>query len=355
MIDEITEKSKQNIDTVLEYSSFLNYSLSDTYFIKLLYSLLCKAETYSNTYPMNIKIQDSSLSKRYDIHYLFGNTCFDIVIYGDVDIQKLSRMVQFAIQICSHGAELRENYKIMILKETNTELVPGNVSEKVSESSLKDTYDIIVSGDEILKKLLYECFRMFCLDFKEVDIDSTTMLEKIFKKRCSLPDVLCEFWARTLNIALFTFFIKSTYEAFEQYFIVNMNIERVFGMVQMKHHLEDSPDFGDYVLTPLLFLHFQQTMNWFVNGHETSLQFKKRNNHVYPFFYYLRTIYTPDKYLNILSEIKECSNGRPNKRPNEQPDVQVDLIKVSYYMSKTVFDIDFRHSSRSGMKGSAGD
>jgi hypothetical protein len=188
---------------------------------------------------------------------------------------------------------------------------------------------IVFRQEEWFKVLIHECFHLFCLDFHEIDVDYKAMLQPMFhvESRYLLVEPFCEFWARTLNTAFFSYWIKKniSYEDFERYFHMNLNLERAFGLVQMKHYLshfnldykdlvttketlaytESTEGFGYYVLTPILFFHFQQTMNWFVDHNETLLRFKRNTRHIHMFCHYLKSIYAQDKFLKELDLVKE--------------------------------------------------
>ena len=187
---------------------------------------------------------------------------------------------------------------------------------------------IIFRKEEWFKVFLHECFHLFCLDF-QVEVDYKALLQPMFRvnSRYLMIEPFCEFWARTLNTAFFSYWIKKniSYEEFERYFHMNLNLERAFGLVQMKHYLshfnldykdlvttketptytESTEGFGYYVLTPIIFFHFQQTMNWFVDHNETLLRFKRNTRHVHMFCHYLKSIYAQDKFLKELDLVKE--------------------------------------------------
>jgi len=216
-----------------------------------------------------------------------------------------------------------------------------------------ETEIVVFRKEELLKVFIHECFHMFCLDFKKVDIDFKSILQPLFHVNSDylLFESLCEFWARTLNAAILSFFVnkETTYEEFERYFNLNLNLERVYCFVQMKHYLslfhlsyedliynnckhykENTNGLCYYVITALLFFNYQQTMNWFIEHNETLLQFSKEARHVYLFYHYIRSVYKDDKFLKTIFFMK-------NYQLN--------------HLSMSIFDIDlFTHSSQSGRR-----
>lgn len=248
----------------------------------------------------------------------------------------------------------------MVMTDHEKNIFPSGCLDAIHVNSAysKGNDIVIFRKEELLKVFIHECFHMFCLDFKNVNINYKELLQPMFhaKSEYLLFESLCEFWARTLNAAILSFFVnkETTYEEFERFFNLNLNLERVYCLVQMKHYLslfnlgyedlihnncplykENTNGLCYYVITTLLFFNFQQTMNWFIEHNETLLQFSKENRQVYMFYHYLRTVYKDDKFLRILFYMK-------NYKLN--------------HLSMSIFDIDlFIHSSQSGKKEIAED
>jgi len=217
---------------------------------------------------------------------------------------------------------------------------------------------VIFRKEEFMRVFVHECFHLFCLDFNEVSVDFKKLLKPLFSVQSDylLFESLCEFWSRTINAAIFAFFIEvnTSYDDFERIFQLNLNIERVYALIQMKHFLskfdlsyedlirgtiksykETTNGICYYVITTLLLFHYQHTMNWFIENNETMLQFRKKTTHVNLFYHYIKSVYKGDKYLNTLSHI-----------------YYYDLK----HLSMSAFDIElFKRSSQSGTKEIAED
>jgi hypothetical protein len=170
---------------------------------------------------------------------------------------------------------------------------------------------------------------MFCLDFSTQDIDYKPMFEPLFhiKSDFLLFESLCEFWSRTLNVSILSYYMQPniSYKDFEELFMVNLNLERVFSMIQMCNYLscfkltyedllnnnaqnysESTNGFCYYVLTPILLYNYQQTINWFVSHNETLLQFSKKERDIYLFYHYIKTIYKSHQLLDYIKHIHNC-------------------------------------------------
>jgi len=346
---EITSKSQSLIEFIFQkYETLLTYRVSDTYFMKLLYVLLSKAEesvaklkihhapvkgvNVSNTFVLPKEIVDylTDVSMdHYIVQMIIHEIVFDIEIYTKEPLGQMLRLIQVVLSLCAKDAPL-DHYGITFYMTPFKKELQGTVTPMdVNTGFTKGNQVVLFRKEEWLKVFIHECFHLFCLDFHEIDVDYKAMLQPMFRvnSKYMMIEPFCEFWARTLNTALFSYWIKKniSYEEFERYFHMNLNLERAFGLVQMKHYLshfnldytnlvttketptytESTEGFSYYVLTPILFFHFQQTMNWFVDHNETLLHFKRNTRHVHLFCHYLKSIYAQDKFLKQLDLVKE--------------------------------------------------
>ena len=376
LVKELTKKSNESIDYIMNhYPHLLHYSFSDTYFMKLIYSLLSKAHDAKTktkiqvTHATTLRVETSkflpleivthihnSVYVLYTIHLSTKNASFEIMLYLDepTDIARFVSFIKLVLNLCTTSEPKEYKIKMVI---TDFEKKKG-MSESLEPIDVNSAYSyghdiVLFRKEELLKVFIHECFHMFCLDFKNVDINYTELLQPLFHAKSDylLFESLCEFWARTLNAAILSFFVNknTTYEEFERFFNLNLNLERVYCLVQMKHYLsvfdltyedlihnnckkyhENTNGLCYYVITSLLFFNFQQTMNWFIEHNETLLQFTKETRHVYMFYHYIRSVYKDDKFLKTIFLMK-------NYKLN--------------HLSMSIFDIDlFTHSSQSGKK-----
>jgi len=379
LILELTPKSNQQIDFIMNtYPSFLDYSYSNTYFVKLLYTLFCKTQDtkiktvlnhsrYEKVAPDSCPFLPEEIKhyiesndyELYTIHFFIKKTKFEVKLYSpeEENLQHFIYFVRFVLILCSKEVELKETYSITFVltpfkKECSHPL--HSLEPKHINSGYTYKNEIVIfRKEELMRVFVHECFHMFCLDFNEVRVDYPKLFTPLFhvKSDYLLFESICEFWSRTLNAAIFAFFIENhtTYEAFERVFQLNLNIERVHAMVQMKHFLskfdmsyedlirgviksyqENTNGICYYVITTILLFNYQQTMNWFIENNETLLQFTKTTNHVNLFYHYIKSVYRSDKFLNTLAQMKHYELN---------------------HLSFSAFDIElFKRSSRSGEK-----
>jgi hypothetical protein len=188
---------------------------------------------------------------------------------------------------------------------------------------------IIFRREEWFKVLIHECFHMFCLDFSNSDSDYVKLFKPLFNINSEFLffESLCEFWARTLNLAVISYSTKKNilYEEFEMLMKTNIKLESIYSLLQMKYILgnmgftyeslmdksrekeytENTNMFCYYVLTPLLLFYYEQTMNWFIDNNQTILQFNKNHKHIVLFFYYIKSIYNRPEFLKYVHSLKE--------------------------------------------------
>ncbi len=384
LIHELTRKSNQNIDLVMkEYPHLLRYSFSNTYFMKLIYSLLCKAQdaitrtTIKHTTHARCSLEtgpflptviqtfiQSNVYHLYHIHVYVKDTLFEIKLYTiqPENIQMFVYFIRFVLVLCSNEVELKPSYQMTFILSPFEKKCQSSIQVlepiHVNSGYNYKTEVVLFRKEELLKVFIHECFHLFCLDFKDVQLNFQQLLQPLFSVESDylLFESLCEFWARTLNAAIFAFFMEkdTTFDDFERIFQLNLNIERIYSMIQLKHFLskfgmryedliegtiksyqENTNGICYYVITSVLLFHYQQTMNWFVENNATLLQFTKNTNHIMMFYHYIKSIYRADKFLKTIESIQNY-----------------DLD----HLSMAAFDIElFKHSSQSGAKGTAED
>jgi len=176
---------------------------------------------------------------------------------------------------------------------------------------------------------------LFCLDFATNESEYVKLFKPLFNISSEFLffESLCEFWARTLNLAIISYSTTKNilYEDFEMLIKTNIKLETIYSLLQMKYILgnmgftyeslmdknrlmeykENTNLFCYYVLTPILLFHYEQTMNWFVDNNQTILQFTKSHKNVLLFFYYIKSIYNrPElmKYIHNLNEYELTNN-----------------------------------------------
>lgn len=348
-VTKLTTKSNSNINYIFEnYPHLLEDKIKDPYFIQLLYTLIHKSIkpldytlTTEDAIPFIEKNHFLSENIRqhinetkytlYTIQFKIKENIINVKLHANqININKYIYFIQLILNMCiNESKQPNSQYHITFYltpfekNEPTTSIDPQHVNSGFSKYNGEI---VIFRKEEWFKVFIHECFHLFCLDFNEVNIDFKKIFSVLFfiKSEFLFFESLVEFWARTINIAVVSFFTKKniSYEEFETLMEINIAIEKVFSTIQMNHVLscvqtsydeiitkptdytETTNAFCYYVLPAILFSHYEQTMAWFVEHNETLLQFKKNTEHVYMFYQYIRSIYklpsVIDKYnLNM--------------------------------------------------------
>jgi hypothetical protein len=355
-VTKLTTKSNSNINYIFEnYPHLLEEKIKDPYFIQLLYTLIHKSikplnyiltidtvQPIVNHLPENIRqhINETTYTL-YSIQFKIKGNIINIKLYANqININKYIYFIQLILNMCiNESTQPNAQYHITFYltpfekNEPSTSIDPEHVN---SGFTIPKSGEIVIfRKEEWFKVFIHECFYLFCLDFNEVNIDFKKIFSVLFfiKSDFLFFESLIEFWARTINIAVVSFFTKKniSYEEFETLMEINISIEKIFSIIQMNHVLscvhtsydeiitkptdytETTNAFCYYVLPAILFSHYEQTMAWFVEHNETLLQFNKNTEHVYMFYQYIRSIY------------------------------KLPVLKTNYdlNMNMSVFDIDF--------------
>ena len=359
-IAKLTPTSNKNINYIFEnYESELKFEIKDTYFIKLLYTLLDKASdtviqhtTTTDNKPVK-NIESSYISPKilnfinthefihHAIQFKIKEATYNIDIYTQTEIQlnKYIYFIKLILIMCSQHATTRYNvftFKIILTDFKKEQPVipvePYTINSGLTSYPVKETPDdhkeiIIFRKEEWFKVFIHECFHLFCLDFSNSNKDYTKLFKPLFNIECEFLffESLCEFWSRSLNIAVISYSTKKNimYEEFEELMKINIQIEKIYSLLQMKHILgnmgftyeslmdkkrerpfkENTNLFCYYVLTPVLLFHYEQTMAWFVEHNQTLLQFTKDHKSILLFFQYIKSIYKHKPLLDMIDSL----------------------------------------------------
>jgi len=356
-VTKLTSKSNFNINYIFEhYPKSLEHKIKDPYFIKLLYTLIYKSLQSKNDYTFTTKHDITIMPSKneylphhirvyineqtytlYTIVFKINEITINVKIYENINkinINKYIYFIKLILNICANeSTTTKKQFDITFYltpfekTQPSTSVDPDHIN---SGYCMFDGELVIFRKEEWFKVFIHECFHLFCLDFNEVNIDFKKIFSIFFIKSDFLFfESLVEFWARTINIAIVSYFTKKniSYEDFEMLMEVNLSIEKVYSILQMKHFLsgmnityqdmitkpvnynETTNGFCYYVLPALLINHYEQTMTWFVEHNQTLLQFKKNTESVYLFYQYIRSIYKSPQFLQLLEKEKYDLNN----------------------------------------------
>lgn len=355
-LNKLTKESNKNIDYIFEhYPSYIESKFTNTYFMKLLYTLLDRANDAEN-----IKLESTTSKHQkptldngsfldqtiynhiantkyitYTFKILIDKTFCKIEVFSETEInvkEYASFFKVFLYICCKNSDNPASQYHFQIILTDFKKSLPTN--EIVQPIHINSGYSILSQNkvllfrkEEFIKVFIHECFHNFCLDFSDINgINYREMFTPLFHIPSDylIFESLCEFWARTINVAIISYYTKpnASYKEFEKLMTVNLNIERIYSLCKMKEYLqnfnltyrdilngtikeyqEDTNGFCYYVLSSLLLYYYEQTMHWFIKNNDTLLQFKKKNNHIYLFYHYIKIIHNKPEFLKQMDDL----------------------------------------------------
>jgi hypothetical protein len=347
-VTKLTTKSNSNINYIFEHYPKLLQKIKDPYFIKLLYTLIYKASNQQTDYTLNIEDNVTTTTEKgyflpesirlyiieeqytlYNLHFKIKGISINVKIYANkININRYIYFIKLILNMCANESTgSKKNFDITFYLTSFEKTKPTTTidPEHINSGYCKSCGEVVIfRKEEWFKVFIHECFHLFCLDFNEVHIDFKEIFSVLFfiKSDFLFFESLVEFWARTINIAVVSYFTKKniSYEDFELLMEINLSIERLYSILQMKHILaglnvsyeqmilgpcnykETTNAFCYYVLPALLLSHYEQTMAWFVEHNQTLLQFTKNTEHVHLFYQYIRSIYKTPQFLKLLDK-----------------------------------------------------
>jgi hypothetical protein len=356
---ELTKISNENINKILknnECKKEITKKFKNNYFIKVIYKLLLKAV------KTNIKVNVSNIKENVSVelstfipkhikeyiekqNFIFNkitmtiyNKNFTIYVFSNekINIQKLAYYLKIILYLCTINSKHTQRDFTFKLYLTNfpkiepiIEVEPKHINSgfTVNHKSI-----VIFRKEELYKVFIHECFHMFCLDFSNIDgINYVTLFNSTFKIKSDflLFESFCEYWARTLNTSIVAFHSLNniSFKDFQDFFQLNINIERCFSLLQMNHFLkrmnityeeiingkamskykEKTNGFCYYVLTSLLMYNYEQTMEWFMTNNETIINFSNNNRSIYMFSQFIKLIHNKPEYLQFIKKINNIT------------------------------------------------
>ena len=182
-----------------------------------------------------------------------------------------------------------------------------------SYSTFDESINICVyRSEEWFKTLVYELFMSFTIDLMSAGINFNNILTTSFvniNANFSLVEPIVEFWSRIYNMAFFTYHASETLDDFIAIFQKNLQDEREFSVIQSakllshfrikysatlntklsnikKKYSENTNAFGLYVITSIMFYHFDRVMQWFDNKNKL-FDIKKGERDLVVFSHYI--------------------------------------------------------------------
>ena len=243
-VTKLTNKSNYNINYIFEnYPHLLQQKIKDPYFIKLLYTLIYKASNQHTEYSINteenvkikniesnyylpenvrLHINDTTYTL-YTLLFKIKDITINVKLYANkININKYIYFIKLILNICANEAVGPKKHFDLSFYLTSFEKNKPTTTvdpEHINSGYCLSTGEVVIfRKEEWFKVFIHECFHLFCLDFNEVKIDFKKIFSILFfiKSEFLFFESLVEYWARTINIAVVSFFTKKniSYEEF---------------------------------------------------------------------------------------------------------------------------------------------
>lgn len=201
------------------------------------------------------------------------------------------------------------------------------------DPTINTTKIIIFRKEEWFKTLIHECLHAFNLEFNSHRINFSMLFSDTFFINSSflVNETFVEFWARLLNTSIHTYYeiiYPKDLSSFYTRLSHNMLMERIHSIYQSskilklfgleyadvinkskeklnkKVYIETTNAFCYYVLTSLLMIDMEKTLEWFLCDSGDRVCFMKSERQMMIFSYYLKQISSDKKILELYKNIQ---------------------------------------------------
>jgi len=333
---KLTKYIYENIKNAKKESKDIHHD----YFIRdFLYIPLHNGKFISENTIFDIK---NNINLTYVVQFITKNITFNVNIHCDtnINVEKYIEMIKIVVTFCLSHTSLSDSFvfnlelflldkeKEIPISDFNHSVLPEHINSGYSYHT--DSMNVVIyRKEEWLKVFIHECFHAFNMDFHEENIPFKNIFGDRFfiNSDFLLYESFVEFWARIFNCAFFTLNLKPnmTMEDFHAIFTLNLNIERVYSIIQAnkllsifqldyekiidvkyqhickKLYKEETNAFCYYVITAIMMCNFNHTIQWFNLYNQDTFVFDKGERQVIIFCHYI-------KHLAIEPKVKETFN-----------------------------------------------
>tara|TARA_B100001142_G_scaffold325458_1_gene379061 strand:+ start:1436 stop:2611 length:1176 start_codon:yes stop_codon:yes gene_type:complete len=305
-----------------------------------------------------------NLHYQYDVTFQYKNIDFYIYIMFEekINLDEYVNMIKLIICLCLHDIQNEKKDKMILnLYLTPFEKnIPINFPNKVIPIHVNSGFTnfehcmnvCIFRKEEWVKVFIHECFHAFNMDFHEEKINFCNLFSSTFfvQSEFLIFESLVEFWARILNCAIFTYFLKPkiTRDEFHMIFTLNMNMDRIFSIMQgskllkvfqleygniidkkqgtasKKIYKEETNAFCYYIITSILMNSFDKTLNWFDVNNTRLFSFDKSERQVIIFSHYIKQLAKDSQLVKLYETVKPPQIQEKNSMKMTLFDIQIE-------------------------------
>lgn len=296
----------------------------------------------------------NNMNFTYVIQFAIKNITFNANIHcvTKINIEKYVEMIKTVLVFClSHTSSsdtfvfnlelfLLDKEKEIPISDFNHSVMPDHINSGYSYHT--DSMNVVIyRKEEWFKVFIHECFHAFNMDFHEENINFKNIFGDRFfiNSDFLLYESFVEFWARIFNCAFFTLNLQPNMPMvdFHTIFTLNLNIERVYSIIQAnkllsifqldydkiidekyqhicrKLYKEETNAFCYYVITAIMMCNFNHTIQWFNVYNQDTFVFDKDERQVIIFCHYIKHLANDEKIVETFKELNINKLSKVNK------------------------------------------
>ena len=176
---------------------------------------------------------------------------------------------------------------------------------------------VLFREEEWYKVLIHELMHNVNLDFANIYREKYKLILKenfYINSKYDLTETYCEFWARQLNLIIYSYLKISSKKIFDNFYqIYNFALKKelLFSLQQanklskiiyLSKYNEKTNVFCYYVLTSVLMYYSSDFIKWCKNNNNSLINFKKDNSNIINFINFTINKYYTNDYISVLQK-----------------------------------------------------
>lgn len=176
---------------------------------------------------------------------------------------------------------------------------------------------VLFREEEWYKVLIHELMHNLNLDFANIYREKYKLILKenfYINSKYDLTETYCEFWARQLNLIIYSYLKISSKKIFDNFYqIYNFALKKeLFFSLQQANKLSEIiylPEYNEktnvfcyYILTSVLMYYSSDFIKWCKNNNNSLINFKKDNSNVINFIEFIINNYYSNNYIFNLQK-----------------------------------------------------
>tara|TARA_Y100000816_G_scaffold236206_1_gene182009 strand:+ start:1285 stop:2319 length:1035 start_codon:yes stop_codon:yes gene_type:complete len=176
---------------------------------------------------------------------------------------------------------------------------------------------LIYRKEEWFKVLIHELMHNINLDFADIFNEKDKILLKnnfFINSKYDITETYCEFWARQINIFIYSFYQIDEKDNFNKFKIlynktlikeVNFAIKqanRLSNFIYLPNYKEKTNVFCYYILTSVLMYYTEDFIIWCKYNNNNLINFTKNSNNIFKFSNFLIEKYYNESYYNAIAK-----------------------------------------------------